>query len=120
MDYLVRAVDKNKQVRIFAITSRELVEKAREIHNTSPVATAALGRLLSAGAMMGQMLKGEEELLSNFVNKDGKRYASYKNYEKELQIIIKRIEDDTDIVKAYSRFLKYQNLSSRWYEFVFN
>ena len=57
--------------------------------------------------------KSEEELLSNFVNKDGKRYASYKNYEKELQIIIKRIEDDTDIVKAYSRFLKYQNLSSR-------
>ena len=57
--------------------------------------------------------KSEEELLNNFVNKHGKRYASYKNYEKELQIIIKRIEDDTDIVKAYSRFLKYQNLSSR-------
>ena len=57
--------------------------------------------------------KSEEELLSNFVNKDGKRYASYKNYEKELQIIIKSIEDNTDIVKAYSRFLKYQNLSSR-------
>ena len=57
--------------------------------------------------------KSEEELLNNFVNKHGKRYASYKNYEKELQIIIKRIEDNTDIVKAYSRFLKYQNLSSR-------
>lgn len=57
--------------------------------------------------------KSEEELLNNFVNKHGKRYASYKNYEKELQIIIKKIEDNTDIVKAYSRFLKYQNLSSR-------
>ena len=57
--------------------------------------------------------KSEEELLNNFVNKHGNRYASYKNYEKELQIIIKRIEDNTDIVKAYSRFLKYQNLSSR-------
>lgn len=72
MDYIVRAVDKNKEVRIFAITSRELVEKAREIHNTSPVATAALGRLLSAGAMMGQMLKGEEELLTLKMKGDGK------------------------------------------------
>ena len=57
--------------------------------------------------------KSEEELLNNFVNKHGKRYASYKNYEKELQIIIKKIEDTTDIPKAYSKFLKYQNLSSR-------
>lgn len=57
--------------------------------------------------------KSEEELLNNFVNKHGKRYASYKNYEKELQIIIQRIETTTDIPKAYSRFLKYQNLSSR-------
>ncbi len=72
MDYIVRAVDKNKEVRIFAITSKELVEKAREIHNTSPVATAALGRLLSAGAMMGQMLKGDEELLTLKMKGDGK------------------------------------------------
>lgn len=57
--------------------------------------------------------KSEEELLNNFVNKHGKRYASYKNYEKELQIIIQRIENTTDIPKAYSRFLKYQNLSNR-------
>lgn len=57
--------------------------------------------------------KSEEELLKNFVNKYGKRYASYSNYEKELQIIIKRIEDTTDIAKAYSKFLKYQNLSRR-------
>lgn len=57
--------------------------------------------------------KSEEELLNNFVNKHGKRYASYKNYEKELQIIIQRIETTTDIPKAYSRFLKYQNLSNR-------
>lgn len=57
--------------------------------------------------------KSEEELLNNFVNKHGKRYASYKNYEKELQIIIQKIEATTDIPKAYSKFLKYQNLSSR-------
>ena len=72
MDYIVRAIDQNKEVRAFAITSKDLVEKARETHNTSPVATAALGRLLSAGAMMGQMLKGEEELLTLKMKGDGK------------------------------------------------
>lgn len=63
-DYIVRATAANSQIRAFAITSRELVEHAREIHNTSPVATAALGRLLSAGAMMGAMMKGEKDLLT--------------------------------------------------------
>ena len=52
-DYIVRAMAADSQIRAFAITSRELVEQARQIHNTSPVATAALGRTLSAGAMMG-------------------------------------------------------------------
>ena len=43
MDYIVRATAANRQIRAFAITSREMVETAREHHNTSPVATAALG-----------------------------------------------------------------------------
>ena len=55
-DYIVRATAKQAQIRALAITSRELVETARQKHNTSPVVTAALGRLLSAGAMMGSML----------------------------------------------------------------
>ena len=59
-DYIVRAMAANNQVRAFAATTREMVETARAAHNTSPVATAALGRLLSAGAMMGAMLKLEE------------------------------------------------------------
>lgn len=63
-DYIVRAMAADRQIRAFAITSRELVEKARESHNTSPVATAALGRLLSAGAMMGVMMKGEKDILT--------------------------------------------------------
>ena len=63
-DYIVRAMAANQQIRAFAITSRELVEKARESHNTSPVATAALGRLLTAGAMMGSMMKGEKDVLT--------------------------------------------------------
>ena len=63
-DYIVRATAAEGQIRAFAITSREMVEFARVCHNTSPVATAALGRLLSAGAMMGAMMKGEKDLLT--------------------------------------------------------
>ena len=70
-DYIVRATAADNQIRAFAITSREMVERARQIHNTSPVATAALGRSLSAGAMMGSMMKGEEHLLTLQIRGDG-------------------------------------------------
>ncbi len=63
-DYIVRATAANNQIRAFAATTRELVEHAKEIHSTSPVATAAMGRLLTAGAMMGTMMKGEKDLLT--------------------------------------------------------
>ena len=63
-DYIVRATAANNQIRAFAATTRNLVEHARAAHNTSPVATAALGRLLTAGAMMGTMMKGEKDLLT--------------------------------------------------------
>lgn len=63
-DYIVRATAARHQVRIFAATTRELVETARQAHNTSPVATAALGRLMTAGAMMGSMQKGEDDKLT--------------------------------------------------------
>ncbi len=63
-DYIIHAVGTDKPVRIFAATTRDTVERARVIHNMSPVATAALGRLLSAGAMMGSMLKGLDDLLT--------------------------------------------------------
>lgn len=70
-DYVVRAVAADTQVRAFACTARELVESARRAHNTSPVVTAALGRLLSAGAMMGCMLKGEKDILTLQIKGDG-------------------------------------------------
>ncbi len=70
-DYIVRATAADNQIRAFAITSRDMVEKARQIHNTSPVATAALGRSLSAGAMMGAMMKGEQDLLTLQIRGDG-------------------------------------------------
>lgn len=63
-DYIIRATAANHQVRLFAATTKELVEEARSRHNTSPVATAALGRLLTAGAMMGAMQKGENDRLT--------------------------------------------------------
>lgn len=63
-DYIVRGTAANNQIRVFAATTRDLVEHARAAHNTSPVATAALGRLLTGGVMMGSMMKGEKDLLT--------------------------------------------------------
>ena len=63
-DYMVRATAAEGQIRAFAIQGREMVEEARRRHDTSPVVTAALGRLLEAGAMMGMMMKGEKDLLT--------------------------------------------------------
>ena len=70
-DYIVRATAADGQVRAFAATTKELVEAAREHHNTSPVATAALGRLLTAGAMMGSMMKNDTDMLTLQVRGDG-------------------------------------------------
>lgn len=61
-DYIIRGTAADEQVRFFAATTKNMVETAREIHNTSPVATAALGRLLTAGAMMGSMSKNDADL----------------------------------------------------------
>ncbi len=63
-DYIIRASAAENQIRAFAATTKDLVEHARAIHGTSPVATAALGRLLTAGAMMGSMMKGDKDVLT--------------------------------------------------------
>lgn len=70
-DYMVRATAAGARIRAFACTTKELVEEARKAHNTSPVVTAGLGRLLSAGCMMGSMLKGEDDLITLIVRGDG-------------------------------------------------
>lgn len=70
-DYIVRGTAAGGQIRFFSATTRELVEKARQIHNTSPVASAALGRTLTASAMMGWMMKGSEDLLTLNLHGDG-------------------------------------------------
>ena len=61
-DYMIRATAAEGQIRAFAATTRDMVENAKNAHNTSPVATAALGRLMTAAAMMGADLKGEKDL----------------------------------------------------------
>ena len=63
-DYIVRGTAADDQVRFFAAYTKDVVEEARQRHNTSPVATAALGRLLTAGAMMGSMCKNEQDLIT--------------------------------------------------------
>ena len=70
-DYIVRATAGGGSIRAFAATTRDLVQHARKIHHTSPVASAALGRMLTAAAMMGSMLKGEKDLLTLQIRGDG-------------------------------------------------
>ena len=63
-DYIIRAIAANGSIRAFAATTGNLVQYARQIHHTSPVASAALGRMLTAAAMMGSMLKGDKDLVT--------------------------------------------------------
>ena len=70
-DYIIRATAADDQMRIFAATTKEITEEARRIHNTSPTATAALGRLLTAGAIMGGMQKNSTDVLTLMVKGDG-------------------------------------------------
>ena len=63
-DYIVRASAAGAQIRAFAATTGNLVEEARVHHNLSPVATAALGRLLTGGSMMGSMMKNDTDMLT--------------------------------------------------------
>ncbi|WP_317853729.1 Hsp33 family molecular chaperone HslO [Chakrabartyella piscis] len=70
-DYIVKATAGNGSIRVIAATTKEMVEHARQIHNTTPVASAALGRMLTASAMMGSMLKGEKDLLTLQIRGEG-------------------------------------------------
>lgn len=70
-DYIVHATAADAYIRAFAITSTGIVQTAVDRHHTYPTATAALGRLLSAGAMMGAMMKGNDDLLTIQINGDG-------------------------------------------------
>ena len=77
-DYIIRATAANHQIRAFAITSKELVEHARQIHHTTPVATAALGRLLTGAAMMGSMMRGDGPI--NGITVTANSFAQVKGF----------------------------------------
>ena len=70
-DYMIRGIAANNEIRCFAITGRDLVDKARASHGTSPVATAALGRTMMGALMMSDMLKNDEDLLTVRFDGDG-------------------------------------------------
>ena len=70
-DYIVRAMAADNQIRAFAITSRNIVETARQHHNTSPVATAALGRCLTMAVLMSSNTKEEEDSLTLQIKGNG-------------------------------------------------
>ncbi len=70
-DYIIRGINKDKTFRLFVARTTNLVEKARRIHNTSPTATAALGRALTAAVMMGITMKGEKDSLTFKIKGDG-------------------------------------------------
>lgn len=71
MDIIVRATAADAQIRVFCAYTKDMVEEARKRHNTSPVCTAALGRLMTAASMMGSMLKNDTDLLTVKIESDG-------------------------------------------------
>lgn len=70
-DYLIRGMDKTGRIRVFVASTTNMVEEARKIHNTSPTATAALGRSLTASTLMGTMMKNEEDTLTFKIEGNG-------------------------------------------------
>ncbi len=94
---MVRATAADAQIRAFAATTKNLVEEMRSLHNTSLVVSAALGRLLTGGAMMGAMMKGENDLLTLQIKGDGPiggmtvtadAHGNVKGYANEAQVIL--------------------------------
>ncbi len=71
MDYMIRATAANGFIRAFAATTKDISQTAADAHKTTPVVTAALGRTLTAGAMMGLMMKGDKDIMTIIVKGDG-------------------------------------------------
>lgn len=70
-DRLVRATAANNQLRCFAVTTKDIVEHVHSVHNYSPIATAAIGRLMTGGVMMGNMLRNKDDTITLQIKSDG-------------------------------------------------
>ncbi len=123
-DYIVRATAADAQIRAFAVTGKELVEKARSAHNLSPVASATLGRLMCGGVMMGIMMKGEKDVLTLQVKGDGPiggitvtadSQGNVKGYVNEPQVMLPpspvgKLDVGGAVGKGYLRVIKDMGL----------
>ena len=123
-DYIVRVTAADAQIRAFAATTRNLVEEMREIQNTRPVVSAALGRMLTGGAMMGAMMKGEEDLLTIKIEGDGPiggmtvtadAKGNVKGYANETQVLLPasakgKLDVGTAVGKGSLRVIKDMGL----------
>ena len=71
MSCVLRGTAAEGSIRFFFAETRDMVEKARQLHGTSPVMSAALGRTLTVSSIMGLMLKGEKDILTVQIKCDG-------------------------------------------------
>ena len=112
-DYIIRAIAANDQIRAFAAVTTETVETARQDHNTSPVATAALGRLLTAGTMMGVMMKGDKDILTLQVKGDGPIQGySYCRFQRpckgicrQPEVIFRQMQGKTGCIRSCRQWI---------------
>lgn len=86
---MITGMTNDKSVRFFIADTTQLVQKASEIHDTTPVSTAAFGRTLTGAAIMGRMLKNDQDRLTFQINGSG-----------EIKSILV-VSDNTGNVKGY-------------------
>ena len=101
-DYIVRGIAAGGQIRVFAATTRNVVETARQHHEMSPIATVALGRLLTGGAMMGDVvtiqIKGNGPIGAMTVTADSK--GRVKGFVANPQVMLPLKDGKLDIAGA--------------------
>ncbi|MEW6725064.1 MAG: Hsp33 family molecular chaperone HslO [Bacillota bacterium] len=107
-DYLIRAVEKEGRFRILAARTTDTVDEARQRHQTSPVVTAALGRVLTAAALLGATLKGEDTITIRVVGNgpmggiiaDADAMGNVRGYAHEARVDLPGVEGKLPVGQA--------------------